>query len=199
MDGWMDGWVGGMDEWDKEDGLTEVRVREAQESEAWDVDMRRTVVIPSKQGTRQSAYLSYKQCKVAAAASTAPSSSSSSSCNATRKVAFLARQSTRSQNGVSARGLVHVRACTSNTDWASYMAGSARVCSSAVMHAVCSITVVVLRRNAKRIGASMRLGIPGAWDWRAWGQKNRKQIHPSSTGSVPGYWIPREAIVGSGG
>lgn len=57
MDGWMDGWVGGMDEWDKEDGLTDVRVREAQESEAQDVDMRRTVVIPSTPGTRQCAYL----------------------------------------------------------------------------------------------------------------------------------------------
>lgn len=30
----MDGWIGGMDEWDKEDGLTDVRVREAQEREA---------------------------------------------------------------------------------------------------------------------------------------------------------------------
>lgn len=61
MDGWMEGGreggIGGMDEWDKEDGLADVRVREAQEREAWDVDMCRTVVIPSKQGTRQCACL----------------------------------------------------------------------------------------------------------------------------------------------
>lgn len=62
----------------------------------------------------------------------------------------------------------------------------------AVMHAACTgrITSNALggvalpdhyhRQTRLRIGASMRLGIPGAWDWRKRGQENRKQIHFSS-------------------
>lgn len=73
--------------------------------------------------------------------------------------------------GAYERGLVHVRVCTSNT---LYMC--ARGCYAC---GVLRVPEVAPPANV-RIAASMRLGIPGAWDWRKRGHKNRKQIHPSS-------------------
>jgi hypothetical protein len=68
--GRMDGRIGGMDEWDEEDGLMDVRVREAQE--------RGQGCAQAGGHTEQARYkamrrlVSYKQCKVAAVTSTTP-------------------------------------------------------------------------------------------------------------------------------
>lgn len=117
------------------------------------------------------------------AARTCSDSSSSSSRNSTRKGLEgngVRRLGAYEASSVDAR-VVPVHGLLLN-----------RCAPVAVMHAACTgrITSNALggvalpdhyhRQARLRIGASMRLGIPGAWDWRKRGQENRKQIHPSS-------------------
>lgn len=117
--GWMDGWreggreggIGWMDEWDTEDGLADVRVREAQERGlgcGYVQDGGHTEQARYK-AMRMSA--SYKQCKARR-------------LQVPRLAALamrLAKQhdwpgkAQETKTGASVRGLVHVRACTSNT------------------------------------------------------------------------------------